>query len=251
MKAGLRPRLEWVASLVYPRRCPLCDQVLGPDAAYGVFCSDCAGEQARLSHDPPRLPGTEHSFYALAGAASPLYYTGMVRRAVLRCKLYGRPWYAREFADLIAVRVFGAEPAVPGRRPVFCNETGLPLYHLIVPVPARRRTLAPRMPRAMALRLGAVLHLPVGEVLMTTRKLEEQKELDYHQRLQNTRGAYAVKPGTDLSGKRVLLVDDVITSGATASACAQALLAAGAAEVFAVSAAVTEDLPSSKEKHGS
>ncbi len=240
--------MEWILSLFYPRRCPLCDAVLGPDALDGVFCRDCAGEAARLSHNPPRLPGTEHSFYALAGAASPLYYTDVVRRAVLRCKLYGRPWYAREFADLIAVRIFGAQPAVPGRRPVFHNETGLPLYHLIVPVPPRHRTLAPRMPRAMARRLGVVLHLPVQEALTITRTLKEQKTLDLAQRLQNTRGAYAVRPGTDLTGKRVLLVDDLITSGATASACAQALLAAGAAEVFAVSAAVTEDLPRAKEK---
>lgn len=241
-------RMERLLSVLYPRRCPLCDAVLGPDAVDGIFCRDCAQEADRLSHSPPRLPQTEHSFYALAGAAAPLYYTDVVRRAVLRCKLYGRPWYAREFADLMAVRIFGAEPAIPGQRPVFRNDTGLPLYHLIVPVPPRRRTLAPRMPRLLAKRLGVVLHLPVQEVLTTTRALKEQKNLDLAQRLQNTRGAYTVRPGVDLGGKRVLLVDDVITSGATASACAQALLAAGAAEVFAVSAAVTEDLPKSKEK---
>ena len=76
--------------------------------------------------------------------------------------------------------------------------------------------------------------------------MQPQKNLDLAARMQNTKNAYACRPGTDLSGARVLLVDDIITTGATVSACALALLQGGAASVFAVSVAAKEDLPPEK-----
>ena len=75
-----------------------------------------------------------------------------------------------------------------------------------------------------------------------------QKELTREQRLQNARGAFGCRPGTDLTGRRVLLIDDIITTGATASACALALLEAGAVEVTAVAIAAAEELPKSRKK---
>ena len=60
------------------------------------------------------------------------------------------------------------------------------------------------------------------------------------ERLANVAGAFAVPDPERVEGKRVLLVDDVITTGATAAACAQALLAAGAQSIFAVALATVE-----------
>ena len=58
-----------------------------------------------------------------------------------------------------------------------------------------------------------------------------QTLLTREQRAKNMRGAFAVRAGVKLNGERVVLVDDVFTTGATTSACAQALRAAGAGEV--------------------
>jgi predicted amidophosphoribosyltransferase len=55
--------------------------------------------------------------------------------------------------------------------------------------------------------------------------------LTRQQRTANMRGAFAIRPGVRLNGERVILVDDVFTTGATTSACAQVLLAAGAGDV--------------------
>ena len=74
------------------------------------------------------------------------------------------------------------------------------------------------------------------------------KELTRAERLANKKDAYACRPGTDLSGKRVLLVDDIITTGATVSACALALQQAGAYEITAAAVAATEELPKSLQK---
>lgn len=237
---------ERLAALLWPRRCPFCDRLLPADAAFGCVCPVCVAEAKRLSHEPPRLPATEHSFYAVSGAASAFYYSDTVRHAILRCKGHGHPWYARELADLVAVQVFGAEAANrPAGRPLYTAPGGLKPYTLIVPVPPRRWGSG-QLPRLLAGRLSRILEIPMTCPLYTTRTMQPQKNLDLAARMQNTKNAYACRPGTDLSGARVLLVDDIITTGATVSACALALLQGGAASVFAVSVAAKEDLPPEK-----
>ena len=209
----------------------------------GAVCPDCAREADRLCHQPPRLPATEHEFYAVNTAAGAFYYADGVRHGILLCKEFGKPWFAREFADLIAVLVYGAEPApVPGRMPVYQNLTGIPLYHAIVPVvPREKRHPADNLPLLLARRLGRILDLPVLCPLVTTRSIRPQKTLDLAQRQKNTNGAYACRPGTDLTGKRILLVDDVCTTGATAREALRALSEAGAVSVGVLVAARTPD----------
>lgn len=251
LPAGTPGRL---LALLYPRRCPFCDTLLGHDAREGALCPVCAAEEQRLAHIPPRLPATEHAFYALSSALAAYYYTGAVRRAILLCKRGAHPWYARELADRMAVRIWGALPArCPGGRPQNLWPPGLPLYHCIVPVPPHQPWPGmPGLPLLLARRLSAVLGVPVVQALYT-RRGAAQKQLGRAGRMQNARNAYACRPGTDLSGKRVLLVDDIITTGATASACALALLQAGASDVTAAAIAAVEELPKQQriatEKH--
>lgn len=251
MNAAVLDQAERAAALLWPRRCPFCGTLLGADAAFAAVCPDCTGEERRLLHTPPRLPETEHSFTALAAAYGGYYYAGAVRHAILLCKEYQNPWYARELADLLAVRVFGADPAkAPGRRPRYVNLTGLPLYNCLVPVPPRLGGHArDSLPHLLAKRLGQVLGIPVLSVLTVTRELQEQKSLGREERLRNVRGAYAVKAGVDLTAKRVLLVDDIITTGATASACALALQMAGAETVTVLCLAADEELPKEKQRN--
>lgn len=71
------------------------------------------------------------------------------------------------------------------------------------------------------------------------------KSLDQQKRFANVKDAYACRTGVDLSGMRLLLLDDVITTGATISACAKALLEGGAVSVDGVCVAATELMPKS------
>ena len=237
-------------ALLFPRRCPFCGGLLGPDAVQGTVCPACLPEEKRLQHIPPRLPEGEHTLYALREAAAAYYYADAVRSAILLCKRGGRPWYARELADRMAVLVFGALPAGrPGDMPQYLYSVTLPLYSCIVPVPPRQpRPGVPGLPLLLANRLGKVLDLPVETPLYLKRSGRAQKELTREERLLNAKDAFACKPGTDLTGKRVLLVDDIITTGATASACALALLQAGATDVTVAAVAVAEELPKEKRK---
>lgn len=241
--------MERAAALLYPRRCPFCDTVLGDDAVQGVFCPACRKEEARLSHQPPRLPETEHSFRALHSALAAYYYKGMVRQAILLCKRGGHPWYARELADRMAVRIWGATPAEhPGRRPEDQLFRHLPVYQCIVPVPPHQAWAGvPGLPLQLARRLGILFDIPVVEALRTVRGTSAQKSLTRLERMRNAESAYRCRSDVDLSGKRVLLVDDLITTGATVSACAMELLKAGAVDVTAAAIAAAEELPKEKQ----
>ena len=101
------------------------------------------------------------------------------------------------------------------------------------------------MPLLLAQRLGRILRIPVIQPLCLTRQVLPQKSLDQQKRFANVKDAYACRTGVDLSGMRLLLLDDVITTGATISACAKALLEGGAVSVDGVCVAATELMPKS------
>ena len=227
---------EKAALYLYPRRCPFCGAVLGRDAVQGTVCPACfEAADKRLVHLPPRLPETEHAFYALNSAVAAYYYSGEVRHAILACKRGGELWRARELADRMAVLIWGAMPShTPGRRPAALAPVGMPRYHYIVPVPPREPLPGTAgMPLLLARRLGILMQTPVLAPLYSTKPLQPQKELTRAERLANKKDAYACRPGTDLSGKRVLLVDDIITTGANT-------LGADSAEVQAAQAALDD-----------
>ena len=113
----------------------------------------------------------------------------------------------------------------------------LPDAELVVPVPLHRwRLLARRFNQAAVLAglLARRANAPVApDLLVRTRRTPPQTRLSGAERRRNVRGAFAVRRGRAplVAGRNVLLVDDVLTTGATASACARALRKAGAARV--------------------
>ncbi len=115
--------------------------------------------------------------------------------------------------------------------------------HLIVPVPLHRSRLRQRGFNQAVL-LGRVLSrrisLPmVPDVLVRTRPTEPQIELSAAERRLNVKGAFAVGRGDHVAGKRILLLDDVMTTGSTMDECAKELKKAGAATVIAATIART------------
>lgn len=118
-----------------------------------------------------------------------------------------------------------------------------PDLDVIVPVPlhpARLREREFNQSLLLADRLGRRLRLPVSYAsLVRLRTTPPQTELSRSARLKNLRRAFAVVRAQELAGKRVLLVDDVLTTGTTVNECAKALRRAGAGDVFVVTLART------------
>lgn len=108
--------------------------------------------------------------------------------------------------------------------------------NVVVPVPlhrSRERTRGFNQASALARHLG----LPSAHALARTRRTLTQADLPAARRHANVRGAFTWRPGVPVAGSIVVLVDDVVTTGATLNACAAPLLDAGAKEVRALTAA--------------
>lgn len=237
--SGLSRTLRQLRWMLYPRRCPFCDRVLGNQPA----CPDCADGLAELRRAPSmRLRGSEHYLGRLDGAAAPYRYTGLVRRVVLRAKYQGAPWAAVELGVEMARLLFGSEIRMCGSEPLPEPVPGLDRgYDCILPVPASSKKRGYNVPERMALPLARAVGVPVvTDALTRARSTRRQEGLSLDERLANVAGAFRVDRPEAVEGKRILLVDDVLTTGATASACAQALLDAGAQSVFAVALATVE-----------
>ena len=143
-----RRALRGVRQLLYPRRCPFCNAVLGSIRT----CPDCAEEVDRLRRKPGiRLDASQHYLGGLSGAAAPFRYEGCVRRAILRAKYQAAPWTAVELGVVLAELAFGSEVRMRGAEPVPQRVEGARLgYDCIVPVPASSRRRGYNVPERMA-----------------------------------------------------------------------------------------------------
>ena len=175
------------------------------------------------------------------GAAAPYRYEGVVRDAILRAKYEGESWTAVELGVEMTARLFGAKVEMHFAEPVPGPVAGAAVgYDCIIPVPASSRRRGYNVPERMARPLSHALGLPLlPKALCRARAGRHQAGLSLEERLVNVAGAFRAQEPELVEGKRVLLVDDVITTGATAAACAQALLDAGAHSVFAVALAAS------------
>jgi ComF family protein len=107
----------------------------------------------------------------------------------------------------------------------------VPLYH------RRRRERGFNQAREMARGLGRARKIRVMDCLYRYRETVSQTKLKRQARWENMAGAFRMKPGFDVGGQNLLLIDDVFTTGATVNACAQALARAGAGQLAVLTVA--------------
>lgn len=205
--------LSVLLDLLFPPRCVFCHKLL--KTGERELCVACGRELPWTEGTQAEQPG---EFFSLC--VSPLWYQDAVRDSFHRYKFKERTGYAKTYGRLMAGCV---NAHLAGR------------YDLITWVPLSAASLKRRgYDQAMLLAMATALAL--GEVAVETlvkvRATDTQSGLsDDSARRANVLGAYRVTDEELVTGRRILLIDDIITTGATIAECARVLLTAGATDV--------------------
>lgn len=218
---------ERLIGLLFPERCLGCG-LRGTD-----LCRACGTEVPRLGTEvcpicavPSRLARIcqrcRSEPAALDGARAACRFDGVVRTAIHDLKYRGIRGRASLLGNLVVDALL--------ERPLALD--------ILVPVPLARSRLRQRgfnQSELIAVRLGEKLEVPVlGTCLERTRETPRQVGKSESERRENVLGAFACVDQEATSGRRVGVVDDVMTTGATLNACAEALKLAGARRVYGI-----------------
>ncbi len=235
LAAAGRTLLQGLGQLVYPNACRACGAPLPPDA--GAFCGTC---KAALLDDPsptcPRCAGDVGPFVNLDRGCTRCRdvrfafnrvvrlgpYDGVLREVVLRLKRHTGEGLAEAVAALWAVHRTDALRALD--------------VEVVVPVPLhwrRRWSRGYNQSETLALALAAALGVPCRPAWLRRVRATPRQHLlrSSEKKRDNVRDAFATRHGALVKGRKLLLVDDVMTTGSTAHEAARPLRAAGAAQV--------------------
>lgn len=238
------PWQVWVRAainLVYPGHCQICQVPLREDEQ-GVICSGCLARVKFI--EPPccrrcALPfsGEPRETFAcgychgrpfhFAAAFAGCRAEGVVRQAIHGLKYHRHMYYLSHLESWLvaAARQWIDWTQVDAIVPV-------PLH------PRKRRERGFNQAELLATRLGRVVGVPV--LTRTVRRVKDtatQTRLDAEHRRQNLRDAFAVRRPGDVGGRRLVLVDDVFTTGVTLDSCARVLHVAGGTTITALTVA--------------
>ncbi len=233
--AHVRELLEAILALLFPEVCQVC-RAGRATAEQGYVCAACRAQVQFIK--PPvcercglPYPGEITTPFEcsncsgvklyFARARSAVTADGPVREVIHRYKYQHAVWFEPFLAELLISR------AAP--------ELAKDKFDLIVPVPlhpTRKRERGFNQAERLGARLSAATGIPINrKVLKRVVYTRTQTLLSREERADNVRGAFVARRGLRLDGARVVLVDDVFTTGATTNACAKVLRAIGASEV--------------------
>ena len=216
-------------NLFFPPKCVLCKKLLPREET--DICHHCRKITPEIEKPKFRL-----SF--VAGWTALWYYKGDTRASLLRYKFGGKRCYALSYGQALAMHL---------------RQKGFDGYEVLtyIPVaPLRRFMRSYDQVELIAKATARELDVPLIPTLKKIRNTPPQSGFhEISQRRANVLGAYRIKDPALVRDKQILLLDDVITTGATASECARVLLIAGAKEVYcAAMAAADPDKKHDKNK---
>lgn len=208
--------------LLFPPSCILCGRLLEREET--DLCRKCREEAPEYRNRKSKLQFLD-SFTAV------WYYEGNVRKSLLRYKFGGAHAYSGCYGRLLAMKVM---EQIPGR---FDIVTWVPIS------PLRRFRRGYDQGELLAKAVGSELGIETARLLRKVHhNLAQSGIRDHDQRRENVRGVYRAVSGKTIAGRKVLLLDDILTTGSTAGEAARVLRAAGAKEVHcAVMAAARKE----------
>ena len=215
--AAAREWIDCALNLAFPE--PESDEA-PPKPVVAPFCQRCGEPYAHVPDAPFTCWTCADRHWNFAWARAAYMTEGQVLEAVSGFK------YHEEFFRLRRLTAWLTE--------AFDRHAAHESWDALVPVPLYHRRLRERgfnQSRELARALGKVRRLRVIDCLRRLRETPVQVGLNRNARWENMRNAFALKGRFDVTGLRLLLIDDVFTTGATTNACARVLAAAGAGQV--------------------
>lgn len=222
-----------IVDFVYPPVCSTCERTLREDEAF--VCSRCWGSFERVAPTEAVTQLIEGKFLSdesVDKIESVFLFEQdpRVRETIHLLKYAGAEIIAEKFGLYIAKKIV--------------DDVKLSMCDMIVPVPlhpARRRERGYNQSELIAGSVGGILQIRhVPGLLVRLRQTQTQTSFDADGRKKNVKGAFGVGKSYvgGVVGRSILLIDDVITTGATVKECARTLKSNGAREVYAASAAI-------------
>jgi competence protein ComFC len=235
LKALVQSAISTTLGFFYPEVCALCMEEAA-SAADGFVGERCR-KQVQLVRPPfcercglPYQGGLTTSFECTNCRDVKLYFSyarsavvakTVVRDAIHLFKYSQALWFENFLAGLLIAE---AAPVLRGQKNSIL--VPVPLY------PVKKRERGFNQAETLAARLSAATKIPLNaELLQRVKATATQTVLRREERATNMREAFAMREGVKLNGERIILVDDVFTTGATTNDCARALRAAGAGDV--------------------
>ena len=197
--------------LLFPPKCILCGKLLKGEEQ--DLCRDCRA-------DSPEYPLRKEKFQFLDSFTAVWYYEGNVRRSLLRYKFYNSRNYAAGYGRLLAMKLLEAHPE------------GFDCLTWVPVSPLRKLQRGYDQVELLAKAVGRELGMEPVPLVKKVRHNRPQSGISgAAKRRSNVLGAYREINRQQIAGKRILLLDDILTTGATAGEAGRVLLTAGAKEI--------------------
>ena len=203
---------RWLLEVLYPSKCVLCRKILSSRET--DLCVRCRTEVESCHCPNVKLP-------FISGWAAVWYYEDHVRGSLLRFKFRNARHYAESYGRMLAMKLQEEFPE------------GFDMVAWVPTGTLRRLRRGYDQVELLAAATAHEMELPIVRCLKKIRNNPPQSRIKGDaQRRANVLGVYRTRQEEQFTGKRVLLLDDIITTGATAGECARVLLTAGAKEVY-------------------
>lgn len=213
----LRTLWNWLLDVLFPRKCLLCESLLLPSET--DLCDDCRTHA-------PCFTGSRRSIPLVADWTSVWFYEGNARESILRYKFGGEGSYAQGYGRLLAMAILNAGME-------FDVLTWVPVSFF------RRWRRGYDQVELLAKAVAGELGCEAERTLWKSRHNRRQSSITGPERRRaNVLGAFQARRPERVAEKRVLLLDDILTTGATAEECAKVLRLAGAERVYVGTMAV-------------
>lgn len=237
----MKQKLEIFLDILYPRRCPVCHEIVKKRGE--LICPSCRKEVRPIGEPLCKKCGkpiseqaeeycgdcrTREHLYTRGLAVLP--YAGKIKQSVYQMKFHNKREYIDFYGPYMAevledkIRGWNAQALIP-----------VPLHS------SKMRKRGFNQAELLARHVGRILNIPVRtDIVQRIRATRPQKELTWRERQNNLKGAFKISR-YDVKLKKIILVDDIYTTGSTIDGIAGKLLEQGAEEVYFISLCIGRD----------